>query len=244
MTAGRDERTGLPAEGEVLVLIASLDAHEAELEAARATLTDEERARADRRVTAELTRRAVLSRAHLRAALGRALGRSPGDVSLAVGAHGRPEFGDPADAARIDFNVSHTEDIWVVALARRGPIGIDIEAPRPSTERDALAERWFSAAEHAAFRALPAERREEAFFRTWTQKEAFLKARGSGLATPLAAFDVEVDPARPTGLLGSRIEGVVAGEWWILAIDGLGFPSAVAGTGRPPAITVRGAPRP
>ncbi|MEJ0100705.1 MAG: 4'-phosphopantetheinyl transferase superfamily protein [Pseudomonadota bacterium] len=54
----------------------------------------------------------------------------------------------------------------------------------------ALVQRYFSAAEIAAWEALPQEPREQAFFNLWTRKEAYVKALGRGLSLPLHSFDV------------------------------------------------------
>ena len=54
--------------------------------------------------------------------------------------------------------------------------------------------------------SLPSERQTEAFFRCWCLKEAYLKALGEGLSTPLASFDVSVSPGEP-------------GRWALTALD-------------------------
>jgi 4'-phosphopantetheinyl transferase len=223
-----------PPEGEVHLWFSTLDLPGEQLRACEQTLSPSERSLVDRKVTDELRRRAVASRGLLRQALGRTLGRDPSAVSISIGEHGKPHLADRADALRLDFNLSHTGEFWLLALATIGPVGVDIETPRDETDWDALVERYFSPAEGAAFRALPRERRKEAFFRVWTQKEAFLKARGSGLTTPLAAFDVEVDPDEPVALRASRLDTGHSTTWWITEIEGLEVPGMVAGRGPKP----------
>jgi len=199
-------------------------------------LSPAERFLAGRKVTDELKRRAIVSRGLLRRALGAALGRDAAEVPIALGEKGKPHLAERADSARLDFNLSHTGDLWLLALVAAGPVGVDIEAPRDETEWDELAERYFSDKERAEFAALPAERRKEAFFRIWTQKEAFLKARGSGLATPLGSFDVEVDPRRAPAIHAVRIAGQEREPWWVAEIAGLEAPAAIVGRGPKPAL--------
>ncbi|MGC3970837.1 MAG: 4'-phosphopantetheinyl transferase superfamily protein [Pirellulales bacterium] len=98
----------------------------------------------------------------------------------------------PADSATpagsLEFNLSHTRGAALVGVVRGAELGVDIEM----TERDAscleLADRYFSPSEVAALHALPAEQQRERFFELWTLKEAYIKARGMGLAIPLDQF--------------------------------------------------------
>jgi len=234
MTPPRPPPSAPPPAGEVHLYAGRLDAGAEVVARLRGTLSPEERTLAERRVTAALRRRAILSRGLLRIALGGALGKSPAEVALAVGPHGKPELADPAAAARVAFNLTHTGEAWLLALAPRGPIGVDMEAPRDETDWDALVDRYFSAAEGVVFRALPPDRRQEAFFRTWATKEAFLKARGSGLTTPLRDFDVVVDPDQPVGLEAVRIAAESPSAWWVREVPGMGAPTVVVGRGPAP----------
>ena len=238
MTHSRDRHLpeGLPPLGEVHVYHARLDPPEEVVEACAALLAPAERLLVRRRVTEDLVRRATVSRGLLRLALGGALERAGGEILLHLGKHGRPLLRESEDSAQLDFNVSHTGETWIVALTATGPIGIDVEAPRDETDWDALVDRYFSAAEGEQFRSLPGEQRKGAFFRTWVSKEAFLKARGSGLTTPLREFDVEVRPDQPVALCDVRIADEHAEAWWLTELPEQEFPTVVAGRGTAPAV--------
>jgi 4'-phosphopantetheinyl transferase len=85
----------------------------------------------------------------------------------------------------------------VYAVSRTREVGIDIEQINAQFAHDQIPERFFSAAEVAALRALPESLQIEAFFQIWTRKEAYVKARGLGLSLPLDSFDVSLgEPAR------------------------------------------------
>ncbi len=228
--------TAPPPIGEIHIYAGRLDHDEATVERFTALLSPAERLLAKRRVTPELRRRAILSRGFLRAALGASLERAPVEITLNLGKHGKPFFLEPDDAALLDFNVTHSGDLWLCALTATGPVGIDIETPRDETDWNALVERYFSEAEGQAFAALPENRKKEAFFRTWVTKEAFLKARGSGLTTPLRDFDVEVNPDAPVALLAVRIPEEHVEAWWCLEVTGCGAPAVVAGRGTKPKV--------
>ena len=228
--------TAPPPIGEIHLYRETLDHDDATVERILALLSPAERLLANRRVTPELRRRAILSRGFLRSALGASLDRPAVELTLNLGKHGKPFLFEPDDAARIDFNVTHTGDHWLCALTATGPIGIDLEMPRDETDWDSLVERYFSTAEAEAFAELPEDRRKEAFFRTWVTKEAFLKARGSGLTTPLRDFDVEVNPDRPIALLDVRIPEEHPEAWWFQEISGCGAPAVVTGRGAVPEV--------
>jgi len=227
----------IPPEGALHLYEGRLDLPEDQVEKFRDDLSTEERRLIDRRVTPELRRRATVSRGLLRHCLGTALGITPSSVVIDSGQHGKPILRHPREATALSFNLSHTAELWILVLAPANQIvGVDIETPRDETDWDSLVSRYFSPWEAQEFSRLSPKQRKESFFRTWCAKEAFLKARGTGLATPLAAFDVEVDPEQPLRLHDVRLEDETAEDWWITPIDGLEVPGAVAGQGKEPSV--------
>jgi 4'-phosphopantetheinyl transferase len=193
------------------------------------TLSEAERARARRFGFARDREVFVVTRAALRAVLGRYLGRPPRDVRFLEGPHGKPALAD-SDAA-LRFNVTHSGAIAMLAITRGRRVGIDVEEIRPDFPYLEVAERVFTPGERAALRALPADRRAEAFFRTWTCKEAYVKGRGTGLSLAPDAFSVALPPAEP-GLLEVEGEPGEAARWTLVAIPpAAGFAAALAAEG-------------
>ena len=129
--------------------------------------------------------RFVVGRAALRWLLASQLNLKPKDVRLDRNAHGKPGL-HSQHASSLQFNVSHSGDWVLIALSRSAEVGADIETIRPMPQALALAERYFTAAEIATLRTCPELERETAFFGLWTQKEAQVKALGTGLANSLA----------------------------------------------------------
>ena len=103
----------------------------------------------------------------------------------------------------IRFNLAHSGPWVVYALTLGRELGVDIERIRPEFGGFAIAERFFAPGEVAALRALPEESRGLAFFHGWARKEAYIKAKGKGLALPLDEFEVAIDPDRPAALLST-----------------------------------------
>jgi len=94
----------------------------------------------------------------------------------------------------IQFNLAHSDELALVAVSRE-PVGVDLERIDPGRcKDDRIVEQFFSPKEQREFREIPADRRSEAFFAGWTRKEAYLKATGCGLGTPLDTFSVTLDP--------------------------------------------------
>ena len=182
------------SDDEAHVWLASPDEpHEpATLEQSLALLGSQERERY-RRLRREQSRREFLvTHALARTALSRYAPVSPESWSFSFGEHGRPEVSGPSHGHALRFNLSHSRGLVACAVVRKLDIGVDVEsAARRLRHRD-LAERFFGKAEVEALRALEPEERRRRFLELWTLKEAYLKARGSGISIPLRSFQLQV----------------------------------------------------
>lgn len=161
-----------------------------------AWLTEDERKRAAAFATERLRGRWAVARAGLRAVLGREIGVSPDTLAFSYGEFGKPALVNGSEA--LHFNLSHSEDLAVLALCV-APVGVDVE--RIGGPHEDVAQRYFSAAEAAAFLATPEAERAEAFYRCWTAKEAFLKALGTGFSRRSDSFTINYPAAAPPRLV-------------------------------------------
>jgi 4'-phosphopantetheinyl transferase len=180
-----------------------------------AILSPDERQRAKRYRFQVDSERHIVGRALLRIILGRILHTKPENLFFRHNEFGKPLLLDALNKHSLQFNVSHSGDLILVALAAGRQIGVDVERVRDDMEPEAMARRFFSSREKADIAALPARQRRDAFFRCWTRKEAFIKAKGEGLSLPLDQFDVSVNPAQPAILLATRPDPVEASRWVI-----------------------------
>ncbi len=155
----------------------------------------------------------ILTRAALRILLGFYLGKSPEQLAFSYSAQGKPSLAK--DAADLCFNVSHTHGLAALAFGRGCEIGVDVEKLRPECDATKLAQRFFSMSEREVISSLSGRPLHEAFFRCWTRKEAFIKAKGGGLSIPLDQFDVSVEEGRPAVLLGTRPDPSEASRWML-----------------------------
>lgn len=183
-----DPRKALGPCPAVEVVASRLDLDPGAVDALAGWLHNDERRRAGRFRLARDRRRYVVARGLLRTLLAARLGTHPRSVELRCGAHGKPCLA-PGSAGDLRFNVSHTGDFALFAFSRGREVGVDVEAVLPMRDADAVARHFFSHSELRAYRALAPGAREAGFFTCWTRKEAYLKALGGGLQSPLSEFD-------------------------------------------------------
>lgn len=213
-TWGRAPDTFELGEAETHVWRVPLDVSSAVVEGLRGLLAPDERARAERFFFESGRRHFTVARAALRIILGRYLRREPRSLRFDYGPQGKPFLPEAGGTgAPLEFNLTHSHGLALVALTRAGRVGVDIEHIRPDFAGDEIAERFFSEAEVKALRSLPAEIRVERFFDCWTRKEAFIKARGEGLSLPLDQFDVTFSPSEPPCLLRTGWDADEAARW-------------------------------
>lgn len=167
------------------------------------TLSPDEEARLARLRIARVRRHFIVGRGVLRDVLGRYLDIVPGAVAFTYGSQGKPALA--ANESGLQFNLSHSGEMALVAVTRNREIGVDLEKLRPMSDAEQIACRFFSPNESACFLDLPPNQRNLAFFACWTRKEAYLKALGDGITCGLDTFDVAFAPGEEARLL--RVEG-------------------------------------
>lgn len=165
--------------------------------------------------TVLLQQRYVVVHGQLRQILALSLNERPEKIRIAKAEHGKPYL---ADYPELAFNLSHTEDSWMIALARQCQLGVDIEFCKPRPNLSGLVGRCFSEEEAAYWQQLPEAEKIPAFYRFWTRKEAFVKATGLGIA--LGLNHCAINPEKPTEFL--RVPEICgrADTWFVADVDG------------------------
>ncbi len=134
-------------------------------------------------------RQFLAAHALVRTTLSRYAPLPAGAWQFETNAYGRPEIAQPDPCTQgLRFNLSHTEGLVVCAVAWHLELGVDVEHLDRRHVSDGLPERFFSPAEVRDLRAQPVAAQPRCFFDYWTLKEAYIKARGMGLAIPLDQF--------------------------------------------------------
>ena len=153
-------------------------------------LATDEQARADEFYFDDPRRRFVVARGALRVLLGRYLGMRPEDISIALEDGGKPRLASEHAATDLRFNLSHSGELALIAVALGGEVGVDVEQLREVSNFERIAQRYFHPVEVEEVLATANDRRNATFFRCWTAKEAVLKAHGTGITGRLDAFRV------------------------------------------------------
>jgi 4'-phosphopantetheinyl transferase len=147
--------------------------------------------------------------------LGAYLGVTPATLAYERGPSGKPRL----RGEELQFNLSHSERLALLAVSRALPVGIDVQAPHPAVSKPWFAKRICTPREYEHWLSDP---RPELLLRLWARKEATLKARGEGSYVAVGDLDV--------------LDDEVEGGWRCLDVALPQAPSYRA------AVTVRDAP--
>ena len=143
----------------------------------------------------------------------------PGQLTFSANDNGKPALSTDLSKRRMDFNLSHSEDLALVAVTWERKVGVDLERIRQGISSQVIARQYFSRSEVAELLGLPSEQREVGFFNCWTRKEAYIKAQGLGLSLPLESFDVSVSSNEPVILRATRPDPQEATRWTLLSLQ-------------------------
>jgi len=130
--------------------------------------------------------------------LGAYLGITPATVAIVRAPGGKPRL----ERDGLEFNLSHSEQLALLAVTQRLAVGVDVQGPHPTASKPWFARRICTPREYELFVADP---RPEVLLRLWARKEAVIKARGEGTYAAVSEIDV--------------LEDTVAGGWRCLDLE-------------------------
>lgn len=161
-------------------------------------LSSDESKRAGRYYFERHQRRFMIARVRLRQILAQYLQCNPIEIRFDYNAQGKPALSHML--TNLQFNLSHSKELALLAVCQTHPIGIDLEffSARPLL---GIGKQLFSNLENSALQRLPKYLRPLAFFHIWSQKEALIKAIGLGLSYPTKMIDLPLLPPSNTSLI-------------------------------------------
>ena len=134
---------------------------------------------------------ALVTRAMCRLVVSQYAKESPSSLMFTRNKHGKPEL--TINPKNIRFNLSHNDNLIVIAICVSDDIGCDIETPERKISIEPISRRYFATQEHKELMTLNSEQQKQRFFEFWTLKEAFVKATGVGIGLGLDTFYFEFD---------------------------------------------------
>jgi len=192
-------------------------------------LSADERSRAERFRFDRDRRRYVAARSALRILLGHYGERDAAGIAFGYSTRGKPFLPSTHSARELQFNVSHSGEIALMAFCQGAQLGVDVELVRDIDDAESIVRRYFCREEVEQWTELPAGQRSRAFYDCWTRKEALVKALGDGLSLPLDVFQVSFLPGE---LPGIRFREPGKGQWSLYDVSpASGYAGAVAVSG-------------
>lgn len=171
------------------------------------TLSSDEIERALRFLSEDHRDSFIVGRAILRKLLACYTREPAQTLTFRYGSRGKPYLRDHPD---VQFNLAHSGGRAVYVVSRE-ELGVDIELLKPLTDWRKISKRFFSLREVEELDRLDPAQQLPAFFSCWTRKEAYIKATGEGLATPLGKFYAGAQLSQEDGTIDE--EGK-AREWY------------------------------
>ncbi len=138
----------------------------------------------------------------------------PQDVNFVTNKYGKP-FIDGIN--KLQFNISHSGNIVLIAFHKSKPVGVDVEMHRDDIKYAEIAERFFSKNEVQALKTALQSNQKELFFRVWSRKEAYIKGIGKGLSIPLGSFDVSL--TKEAKILKAETKASDKNQWNIKSLN-------------------------
>lgn len=214
--------------GDLAVYHVHLSPSERSAAAALEWLDDSEKKRRDRYLVELPRRQFTLCRAALRVLLVRRLGCPNQALRFGEGRRGKPFALVRDQRCPISFNVSHSGNHGMIAIAPGGRLGVDIEVRSARKTIDQLIETLLTEAERRQLDRMDAGRRIARFYDLWTAKEALVKANGLGHAIDVARLNLADSVGRIGETRNFRDPNLLDGRWKIANIGTPAFAAALA----------------
>lgn len=187
--------------GEIHIWLNFLNLHQAKLKHLYPLLSPAEKARSEAYSHFRARKNYIASHGFLHSVLAYYLQRPAAEIEFHQGEKGKPYIAPEQNPQLIQFNLSHSQNLAILAVCREQSVGIDIECSQRNSDWSGIARRFFTPNEQQALFALPQAQQKDAFYQLWTRKEAHMKVTGLGLGLPPTQFELSVPP-HPAAFIG------------------------------------------
>lgn len=131
----------------------------------------------------------LISKALLKLILARYTGQTAQSIQLSYSINGKPYI---TNKSGVQFNLSHTGNALLIGFTKNVDIGVDIERVNRTVNFSKIIPLLYSEKELETFNSLKDNDKNDSFFKSWTCKEAFIKAKGSGLTFPINQLELSL----------------------------------------------------
>ena len=207
-----------------------LEAENAEVRHCESLLTNAEIIRANHFSNLEKRQHFIIAKASLRKILSLYTDNHAITLDFEYGSGGKPYL---SNSTGINFNLSYSQNMAMVAVSMHRELGIDIQAIAQITEPESVARLVFSPAEISYLLSLNMNDRQMAFAQIWVRKEAYIKALGTGFSQLTHTFSVSPAPGDIDALNNDENNHLATTEWRLMEIKApTGYCAALAAAGR------------
>ena len=189
------------------------------IESARAVLDAEEITRSERFHLPEHRRLFLASHLLLRTTLSRYADIPPGAWRFTANGQGKPRVAREAGRPAPSFNIAHTAGVAVTAVTKGRDVGVDVESKSRHVQAERVIARFFASEEAAELGKLSYAEIRRRFFLTWTLKEAYTKALGTGFAQPFDSFSFRLTKEKPHQIAFSAPSGQSPQKWRFAVVE-------------------------
>ncbi len=182
------------ADNEIHIWLNYLNVHQARIKHLYPLLTAAEKERSERFKFYKHRKAFIASHSFLHTVLAYYIDTPADEIEFSYADHGKPYISAQQNAQNIQFNLSHSNNLAILAICKQHPVGVDIEYANRKNDWHGLSKRFFTENEQHNFFKLPENTQKDSFFKIWTRKEAHMKVTGQGLHLSPTQFEISIPP--------------------------------------------------
>jgi len=181
-------------DNEIHIWLNYLNLHQARLKHLYPLLSAAEKERSERFKHYKPRKNYIASHGFLHTVLSYYVNTPANEITFSLGEQGKPSIIDEQNSENIQFNLSHSGNLAILAVCKNHQLGVDIEHTDRKADWGGIARRFFTEDEQGKFFQLNENMQEDAFYKVWTRKEAHMKVTGKGLSLSPTQFEISIPP--------------------------------------------------
>lgn len=182
-------------------------------------LSDDEKERSEKFINFIHRKRFIASHGFMRSTLSRYTGIPAEKLVFKKADNGKPFLAIDNNSPAIRFNLSHSHNMALLGVCLENELGVDIEYMERKNDWRGIIKRFFTDVEQTSIFSLADDQQQNAFFKTWTRKEAHMKVTGQGLRLSPTQFTISTPPDKPQLISYIKDDTVDINQWSMSDIE-------------------------